>query len=121
MNFLEAIAREEGFYVAGTRANRNHNPGNIEFGKFSLAHGALHGDPRFAVFPSNEAGFACMRTLFQSAYKGLTVAQAIAKWAPPTENDTASYVNNVCHWTGLEPGEVIDAHLGQDAASAAAQ
>jgi hypothetical protein len=118
MNFLEAIAREEGFYVQGTRAQRNHNPGNIEYGKFSIAHGALHGDPRFAVFPTDDAGFACMRTLFQASYKGLTVAQAIAKWAPATENDTASYVNNVCTWTGLTQDTVIDGHL--ESASAAA-
>ena len=36
--FLEAIAREEGFYVKDTRAQRNRNPGNIEYGKFSIAH-----------------------------------------------------------------------------------
>jgi hypothetical protein len=112
MNFLEAIAREEGFYVTGTRAQRNHNPGNIEFGKFSTANGALHGDPRFAVFPTDDQGFACMRALFQSAYQGLTVAEAIAKWAPPTENDTQSYVNNVCTWTGLTPDTIIDQNLG---------
>ena len=111
MNFLQAIAREEGFYVEGTRAQRNHNPGNIEFGKFSTAHGALHGDPRFAVFPTDDAGFACMRALFQVAYKGLTIAEAVGKWAPPSENDTPSYITNVCHWTGLTPETVIDQHL----------
>jgi hypothetical protein len=111
VNFLEAIAREEGFYVAGTRAQRNHNPGNIEFGKFSQAHGALHGDPRFAVFSNDADGFACMHALFQGAYQGLTVQQAITKWAPPTENDTASYVSNVCRWTELTPDTVIDDHL----------
>ena len=108
MTLLEAIAREEGFYVEGTRAQRNHNPGNIEYGKFTTAHGAIHGDPRFAVFPSDDAGFACMRALFQSAYKGLTVAQAIAKWAPPNENDTTSYINNICGWTGLPADKLID-------------
>ena len=112
MNFLEAIAREEGFYVEGTRAQRNHNPGNIEYGKFSTAHGALHGDPRFAVFPTDDAGFSCMRTLFQNCYKGMTVAAALAKWAPLSENDTtSSYVSNVCHWTGLSADTVIDDHL----------
>ena len=45
---------------------------------------------------------------FQSAYKGLTVAQAIAKWAPPNENDTTSYINNICGWTGLPADKLID-------------
>ena len=106
--FLEAIAREEGFYVKDTRAQRNHNPGNIEYGKFSIAHGALRGDPRFAVFPTAVDGFACMSALFKSAYQGLTVAQAIAKWAPSNENDTQSYINNVCKWTGLTPASIPD-------------
>jgi hypothetical protein len=112
LNFLEAIAREEGFYVAGTRAQRNHNPGNIEWGEFARAHGAIEGDPRFAVFPDDEMGFACMRALMLGAYRGLTVAQAIAKWAPPNENDTQSYITNVCHWTGLTPDTIINTHLG---------
>lgn len=112
MNFLEAVAREEGFYVLGTRPQRNHNPGDIEFGKFAQAHGAHSGDPRFAVFPDDATGFAAMRALFQApGYKGLTVAQALNRWAPPVENRTNAYIANVCEWTGLTPETVIDGHL----------
>ena len=111
LTFCEAIAREEGFYVTGTRAERNCNPGNIEYGKFTLAHGATGTDGRFAIFPDKETGFACMKALFAGAYKGLTVAQAVSKWAPSSENDTQSYINNVCQWTGLTPDTLIDEHL----------
>jgi hypothetical protein len=109
MTFLEAIAREEGFYAAGTRPCRNNNPGDIEWGKFTQAHGATAGDPRFAVFPDAATGFVAMRALFQSSgYKGLTVSQALNRWAPPVENATNSYIANVCKWTGVTADMVID-------------
>ncbi len=49
-----------------------------------------------------------MAALFALHYHGLTVAEAIAKWAPPGENDTASYVQRVCWWAHLEPSQVVD-------------
>ena len=107
MNFLEAVARKEGFLKQGTRPQRNNNPGDIEWGRFAQAHGATHAEQpagRFAVFPTAAAGFAAMHDLFEAAgYRGLTVAGAIARWAPPTENDTARYIAEVCAWTGLHP------------------
>ncbi len=109
MSFLEAIAREEGFYKAGTRPNRNNNPGDIEWGKFTQAHGATHGDPRFAVFPDATTGFSAMRALFQSSgYKGLTVEAALNRWAPPVENQTNAYIANVCLWCGCKSTDIID-------------
>lgn len=112
MNFLQAIAREEGFNAPGTRPARNNNPGDIEWGKFAAAHGATHGDPRFAVFPDAEAGFAAMKALFLApAYRGLTVSQALSRWAPPVENNVSAYLANVCKWVGCEPTDVIDGLL----------
>ncbi len=112
MTFLEAIAREEGFYKEGSRSQRNNNPGDIEYGKFTIAHGALHGDPRFAVFKDAAAGFAAMKSLFQtSGYRGLTVEQALDRWAPPTENKTNAYIANVCEWVGCQPTDIIDGLL----------
>ena len=111
LSISEAIAREEGFYVHGSRANRNNNPGNIEYGAFSRAFGSTHGDPRFAVFNSPDDGFKCLSTLLSKHYSGLTIAAAIAKWAPPTENNTAQYVLNVCAWTELTPDTIIDGYI----------
>lgn len=114
MDFLQAIAREEGFGAPGTRPTRNNNPGDIEWHPEGIAaeHGATHGDPRFAVFPTPEAGFAAMRALLQtSGYKGLTVAQALNRWAPPVENETNAYIGNVCKWVGCEPSDIIDGLL----------
>ncbi len=109
MTFLQAVARQEGFYVIGTRPERNNNPGDIEFGQFAKAHGATHGDPRFAIFPDVPTGFAAMRSLFQApAYKGHTVSEALNTWAPPIENATNIYIEHVCEWVECQPTDIID-------------
>lgn len=78
----------------GSRSWRNNNPGNIEYGPFAKAHGAIGTDGRFAIFPSETAGINAQRALlFESpAYKNLTLPQAIARWAPGSENDVPAYV-----------------------------
>lgn len=104
---IYAIAREEGYYIEGSRARRNNNPGNIEMGKFAKAHGAVASDGRFAIFDTPSDGFRALSGLLNSAYKNLTVAQIINKWAPPRENDTEQYIKNICEWTGLTPDTVL--------------
>ena len=42
--------------ISVTGAHRNDNPGDLVFGEFTERHGAIHGNPRFAVSPSLEAG-----------------------------------------------------------------
>lgn len=112
MTFLEAIGRMEGADIPGSRPNRNNNPGDIDYGKFAQAHGGTleaGNQPRFAVFPTMEAGYDALKSLLQcGAYKGLTVEQAINKYAPPSENNTTNYVNLICKWTDCSPSECID-------------
>lgn len=113
LNILQAIAKEEGFYTIRSRASRNNNPGNIEWGKFAQAHGATKVEtipqgieelPRFAYFPTVAVGFAAMKALLKApAYTGFDVAQTITKWAPPPENDTPSYIKNVCSSASCSP------------------
>lgn len=79
---------------------RNNNPGNIENGSFAKSAGALtlpkNGSglaARFAIFPTYEIGrSAKARLLFESpGYRNLSVSQAIARYAPPSENNTRAY------------------------------
>lgn len=79
---------------AGSRSFRNNNPGNIEYGPFAISMGATGSDGRFAIFPSYDAGRRAQEQLLfhTSAYSGLTLGQAIAKWAPSSENDVGAYV-----------------------------
>lgn len=89
----------------GARNWRNNNPGNIEYGPFARAHGAVGSDGRFAVFPTYEAGRdAKVALLFDSdAYRSLTIAQAITRYAPPSENNTGAYIATVARAAGVSP------------------
>ncbi|MGO8775291.1 MAG: hypothetical protein ACLQHT_13560 [Terracidiphilus sp.] len=114
LTFMQAIAREEGFGVNGTRATRNNNPGNLDMEPWLAGFGARletpvnsTEQPRFAAFPSPDAGFAAMKELLAKDYVGLTISAALNKWAPPIENETNSYIENVCDWTGFTSYEVL--------------
>lgn len=88
----------------GNRNWRNNNPGNIEFGSFTQKFNALQGDPRFAIFPTYDDGRAAKRELifYGKNYTNLSLSQAIARYAPPTENNTGNYVANVLGAVGAE-------------------
>lgn len=111
VTFCEAIARQEGWLQRTSRCRRNHNPGNIRYGRFAASHGATGSDGAFAIFPDDQTGFEAMSALLEAAYTGLTVAQAIAKWAPPTENNTAQYIADVAEWTGLSSDTELTSEL----------
>ena len=126
LTYCEALAKREGFYVVGSRAARNHNPGNINWGSFAMRHGAtsiekvpvdqatgkLIETPRFACFPTDQMGFNCMSSLLISHYMGMTVKAAIYRWAPPLDNnDSDGYVKFVCDETGLTPDTILTAGI----------
>ena len=83
--------------VIGTRNWRNNNPGNIEYGSFAKQYGAIGSDGRFAIFPTYEAGRKAKEKLIFDGknYKNLDLKSAIARYAPPSENDTAAYQSKV--------------------------
>ena len=89
----------------GSRNWRNNNPGNLEFGDFSRRYGALGTDGRFAIFPTYEAGLRAKEALLFEGrgYAGMTIAQAITRYAPPNENDTAVYIRTVSAAVGASP------------------
>jgi hypothetical protein len=91
---LDAMQKHEGFFP-GSRSFRNNNPGNIEYGAFAKAHGAIGSDGRFAKFPSYQAGRGAQENLlFESGgYKNLTLGQAINRWAPGSENNVPAYLD----------------------------
>ena len=95
----------DGAMMGGSRSWRNNNPGNLRFGAFTKAQGATGADDRgFAIFPDVETGRAAQGNLLfgSDGYKGLSVGQAIAKWAPPTENDTGGYTRAITSAVGVD-------------------
>ena len=94
------------------RGIRNNNPGNLNFAHQPCAVLEPGPNARFARFSTPEDGLAALRDqLCRYILKdGIdTVMSIISKWAPPTENDTAAYIQGVAHSLNVEP----DAQLGQ--------
>ena len=104
----EAIAKEEGFYVPGTVANRLNNPGNLIFvgQRDAVGHQIIGKDRKkrlFCKFPTAEKGWAAMqRQLRLFASRNLTLLETIHKWAPASDgNDPHSYAAHVAQRVGF--------------------
>ena len=127
LNIPEAIAREEGWNLTPpARCRRNCNPGNLDFEPWQVQFGAKletvkTGVARFAAFPDAPSGFAALVHLCGfPKYKGKSLLNLITAWAPPSENNTNAYLQNVCRWTGLTPDTIIDDHLETPSATISA-
>lgn len=114
-----AIATQEGWWDDNSIPQIRKNPGDLRFAGQSGAirwesglgggmfrHGQFLGwysDP-IAMFPTNALGVtALFRQVWLQVAEGQTVRQIIAQWAPPNENNTSVYLENVLSWTGLPP------------------
>lgn len=104
------------------RGIANNNPCNIEYspanawqGRMPPAQrtGAQVFERRFEVFIAPEYGIraaAVLITSYYDRYGRVTVHDVIHRWAPSSENDTASYVSAVARRMGVMPNEVLDLH-----------
>lgn len=82
----------------------NHNPGNLRFAEWERAFGAVPGKGGFAAFPSMTHGLEAYFSLLGGDRYGPMVKDR-ARWsefihiyAPPFENDTATYVQQMFDW-----------------------
>jgi len=89
------------------RGIRNNNPGNIRWIASPGARwrGMVRADADgFGVFDTPQNGVRAIGgELKASIRKGQTIAQAIYEWAPPSENNTARYVDVVAGAVGVAP------------------
>jgi hypothetical protein len=84
----------------------NNNPGNL---KFAGQTGAVEGEKGFARFSTPEAGAkALMSQIKLDASRGHTLKSFINKFAPPTENDTKLYIEQVAKMLGVTPDTKIE-------------
>lgn len=95
-----AVAEFEGFFKFGSRAARNNNPGNL---KYAGQAGAIGADSAgFAIFPSPDAGWSALeRQIALDAGRGYTLDAWVAKYAPPSENNTAAYLSYLVQRLGV--------------------
>ena len=92
------------------RGYRNNNPLNIRNSSEKWA-GEIRPsqDTAFKQFKSMGYGFrAALKLLRNYIGKGYnTITKIINRWAPPSENNTGSYIKNVSTRSGIPADEVI--------------
>ena len=94
------------------RGIRNNNPLNIRRSKDQWQGlRAQQTDASFCQFESLEYGwraaFYLLTRTYYHKYRLYTIRMIISKWAPPNENLTATYIQNVSRLTGIPPDEPI--------------
>lgn len=83
-----------------TRGIRNHNPGNIRLGDKWQGLAEEQTDPAFCVFISHEYGCRAMLKILKNyveKYNCKTITDIVARWAPPSENNTYNYISYVSY------------------------
>lgn len=102
---ITSATGEKEIRKGGTISWRNNNPGNMRMSEFSKAQGAIGEAGGFAVFPTKEAGErAREKLLFEAeSYKNKTLAQAMQRYAPESENNTQAYIDALVKATGANP------------------
>lgn len=98
------------------RGIRNNNPLNILKGSSWKGERPTQTDPCFEEFVSMEYGIRAALKLMRNHITGFggrrpkmnNLRKLIAVWAPPTENDTVSYLNFVCNHVDMTPSSFLD-------------
>jgi len=95
-----------------TRGERNNNPGNVRHvvGVTWQGQCATQTDDAFVQFTDAVYGIRAISRIMKSYERqGLnTIAEAIDRWAPPNENNSEAYVNDVCTQCGVQPDDHVD-------------
>ncbi|WP_340615218.1 structural protein, partial [Xenorhabdus thailandensis] len=83
----------------------NNNPGNIRHGDKWRGLRDIQTDKSFCQFVSPEYGIRAMLKILRNyvkLYGDNTIRQFITRWAPPSENDTESYITYVSRTVGID-------------------
>lgn len=96
----ELIAREEGFFVPGSLPQRDNNPGDLRHAP-NASHAGESANA-IGIEPSAQTGWDDLeRQLKLYASRGMTLAELVEVYAPPSENDTERYLNFLCIGLGV--------------------
>lgn len=104
------LAASGGIFLMA-RGIRNNNPGNIRHGGSRWqGMSATQTDDDYVQFDDPVYGIRALAKLLNNYQKrhGLnTIREIITRWAPPIENITAAYVDNVSRIVGVAPDRQI--------------
>ena len=97
-DLADAITRQEG---AGASVRYN-NPGNLMDPNNRIWPEYPKAPSGEVIFPDPLTGRAALENdLSIKVNRGMTLASLLTMYAPPSQNDTATYIRNVSSWTGL--------------------
>jgi len=95
-----------------TRGIRNNNPGNIRISATThwMGQSVNQTDGAFVQFDSAVYGIRAIVRIMRSYQRGgiRTLHDAINRWAPPNENNSAAYVDAVCDDCKVHPYDNVD-------------
>ena len=96
-----AIACQEGWFDPGINTPKLlYNPGDLRFAEQT---GAIKATRGFARWPTPQAGIVGLyRDLYAKIAAGMSLKTLIYVWAPPSENNSAVYLQNVQKRTGIQ-------------------
>jgi hypothetical protein len=104
----QAIGREEGWGIPGNLPTRNNNPGDLRHAPGEM-HPAAAPDAVGSFATAAEGWANLERQLTLYADRGLSVQDMIEDcYAPPSENDSAKYLANICAWVGCSPQTLVE-------------
>jgi len=94
------------------RGIRNNNPLNVRRSKDKWQGlRAIQADAQFCQFETMEYGwraaFVLLTRTYYHKYRLYTIRAIISRWAPPNENNTRAYIENVARLTGITPDEPL--------------
>ena len=107
------IARQEGFGIPGAIPTTHRNPGDLRHSP----HSDHPGKPNaIGTIDTVEHGWEDLeRQLRIYAAKGLTIAQMVAVYAPPMENNSSAYLANICAGLRCSPNTPVGDALQEEA------
>lgn len=101
-----------------SRGLRNNNPGNIRHSAGVTYLGEIKGaDKLFRTFRTMSLGYRAIFVVLHTyclRYGIRTISEAIERWAPPEENNTAAYVEFVARQSGRSASEPYDTLSAED-------
>lgn len=106
----ELIAKEEGYGIPGALPTRDDNPGDLRHSPHSF-HSPSAPDAIGQIDTPADGWADLVRQLQIFADRGLTVAQAIYEWAPPSENNTTQYLSYVASGLGCSSDTLLSQAL----------
>jgi hypothetical protein len=98
--------------IKQTRGESNCNPGNIERSATKWRGMCeQQTDARFVSFQTPQYGIRALATVLLTYYRQhnlKTISGIINRFAPPSDNDTQSYIMDVAKEVGVKPDEIIN-------------